>query len=103
MAGGVGPGFVDRGEAREPFEVATSGENGVGAAGLKLGTTGGLDAATIDAVAAAGGTVLDARNKARAAEDELTQLTREAALLKAKDDICTILKKYDLPCTDPPQ
>jgi hypothetical protein len=70
---------------------------------FKLGTAGGLDAATIDALTAAGGTVLDARNKERQASDELTQLQRQDSVLKAKDDICTILKKYNLPCTVQPQ
>jgi hypothetical protein len=77
---------------------------------FKLGTTGGLDAATIDALSAAGGTVLDAgsaaakaskaeRAAAETAADELTILTREAALLKLKHEICEIQKKYGLACT----
>jgi hypothetical protein len=70
---------------------------------FKLGTTGGLDAATVDALAAAGGTALDARNKARVAEDELSRLTRDAGVLKLQDEICTIQKKYNLPCTVEPR
>lgn len=84
---------------------------------FKLGTTGGLDAATVDALAAASGTVLDARNAERVAEkaaadaalaaetaaaDELTQLTRQHALLKLRDEICTLQRKYGLECTFQP-
>jgi hypothetical protein len=73
---------------------------------FKLGSTGALDAASLDAVAAAGGTVLDARNAARKTEetaaDELTILTREQAILKLRDDICTIQKKYGRDCTIEP-
>jgi hypothetical protein len=80
---------------------------------FKLGTTGGLDAATIDALAGAGGTVLDARNARRkeeeaerkaeeAAADELAVLTRQSTLLKLKDQICEIQKKYGLACTIQP-
>jgi hypothetical protein len=73
---------------------------------FKLGTTGGLDAATVDALAAAGNTVLDARNAERkaaaTAADELTILTREHALLKLKDEICQIQKKNGLECTVEP-
>jgi uncharacterized protein DUF4831 len=70
---------------------------------FKLGTTGGLDSATVDALAGVGGTALDARNKARQNEDQLTVLTREDSILKLKDDICTIQKKYNLPCAVQPQ
>lgn len=73
---------------------------------FKLGTTGGLDAATVDALAGAGGTILDARSarreKAEEAADELTILTRESTLLKLKDEICEIQKKYGLACTIQP-
>ena len=70
---------------------------------FKLGTTGALDAATIDAMSSVGGTLFDARNAARKSEDELTILTREDSLLKLRDDICTIQKKYNLPCTVAPK
>ena len=70
---------------------------------FKLGTAGGLDASTIDALAGVGGTLLDARNAARKQNDELTVLTREFQLLKLRDDICTIQKKYGLPCTVQPE
>ena len=70
---------------------------------FKLGTTGGLDSATVDALAGVGGTVLDARNKAKQNADEVTALTKQDALLKLKDDICTIQKKYNLPCTVQPE
>jgi hypothetical protein len=77
---------------------------------FKLGTTGALDAGTIDALSAAGGTVLDgrtARRKEAEAEqkdaatkaDELTILTRQHSLLKLKDEICELQKKYGLACT----
>ena len=77
---------------------------------FKLGTTGGLDAATIDAFAAAGGTALDARNaelkeardkrdKAETAADEVAILTRQQTILKLKDEICELQKKYGLACT----
>lgn len=76
---------------------------------FKLGTTGALDAGTIDALSAAGGTVLDARNARRKEEeaeqkeaatkaDELTILTRQHSLLKLKDEICELQKKYGLAC-----
>jgi hypothetical protein len=77
---------------------------------FKLGTTGALDAGTIDALSAAGGTVLDARNARRKEEeaaqkdaatkaDELTVLTRQHSLLKLKDEICELQKKYGFACT----
>lgn len=69
---------------------------------FKLGTAGGLDAGTIDALGGVGGTLLDARSAARKSADELTVLTREYTLLKLRDDICTIQKKYGLPCTVEP-
>lgn len=80
---------------------------------FKLGTTGGLDASTIDALAGAGGTVIDARaqelkaerdrrDKASTAADELTVLTRQQTILKLKDEICELQKKYGLACTVQP-
>jgi hypothetical protein len=73
---------------------------------FKLGSTGALDAGTVDALSAAGGTVLDARNAARkadqTAEDELTILTRQQMLLKLRDDICEIQKKHGLDCNFQP-
>jgi len=80
---------------------------------FKLGTTGALDTATIDALSAAGGTVLDARNaslkeakaekeKAETKADELTILTRQQTILKLKDEICELQKKYGLACTIQP-
>lgn len=77
-----------------------------GLKGFKLSSTGAVDAATIDALSTAGGTILDARNAARkaeeTAEDELTKLTRQQTLLKLKDEICTIQRKYGLECTIQP-
>jgi Domain of unknown function (DUF4831) len=70
---------------------------------FKLGTTGILDTATIDALSSVGGTLVDARNAARKNDDEVTILTKEDQLLKLRDDICTIQKKYGLPCTVAPQ
>jgi hypothetical protein len=67
---------------------------------FKLGTSGGLDAATIDALSGVGNSILDARNKNN---DEIIRLTRQDQLLKLQDDICTIQKKYGLPCTVQPQ
>jgi hypothetical protein len=64
---------------------------------FKLGTVGGLDAATVDALGGVGGTLLDAR------KTEAETLTLQLQLLKLKDDICTIQKKYNLPCTVEPQ
>jgi hypothetical protein len=81
---------------------------------FKLGTTGGLDAATVDALAGAGGTVIDARNarlkeaeaereETEKAADELTVLTRQQTILKLKDEICQLQKKYGLACTVSPE
>ena len=50
-----------------------------------------------------GGTIVDARNTAQKNADELSTLTKEDQLLKLRDDICTIQKKYGLPCTVAPQ
>lgn len=69
---------------------------------FKLGTTGGLDAATVDALSGVGGTLLDYRNTVRKTDNELSVLTREDQLLKLRDEICTIQKKYGLPCTVEP-
>lgn len=66
---------------------------------FKLGTTGALDTATVDALNSVGGTLLDARSKSA---DDLNRLTREQQILKLKDDICTIQKKYGLDCTVQP-
>ncbi|MEO7141933.1 MAG: DUF4831 family protein [Bryobacteraceae bacterium] len=72
-----------------------------------LGTTGSLDAGTIDALSGAAGGVLDARTaaiqKAQTNADPATALTKQDTLLKLQDDICTIQKKYNLPCTIQPQ
>lgn len=74
---------------------------------FKLGTTGALDSATIDALSGIGGTILDARATARKADqtakDDVTTLTRQDTLLKLKDEICQIQKKYGLVCTVQPQ
>jgi hypothetical protein len=69
---------------------------------FKLGTTGGLDSATVDALSSVGGTLLDAHNSAQKSADELSTLTKEDQLLKLRDDICTIQKKYGLPCAVAP-
>jgi hypothetical protein len=77
---------------------------------FKLGQTGVLDAAALDALSSAGGTVLDAGNaaakhgredraKAAAAADELAILTREAALLKLRKEICDIQKEFGIACS----
>jgi hypothetical protein len=66
---------------------------------IKLNAAGGLDAATIDALSGMAGSVIEARQKG----DEINQLTRQQQLLKLQDDICTIQKKYGLPCTVQPQ
>jgi hypothetical protein len=84
---------------------------------FKLGSSGGLDAGTIDALSGATNTAIDARNARRkekeaeadaaaaaaaTASDELTILTRQHALLKLKDEICTLQKKLGLVCTVEP-
>ena len=73
---------------------------------FKLGTTGMLDIATIESLNQAGGTIIDARNEARKAEetskDEVTTLTRQNTLMKMKDENCEILKKYGQICTELP-
>jgi hypothetical protein len=80
---------------------------------FKLGSTGAVDAGTVDAFSGALNSVLDARNTRRdkdeaerlkkdaaaAAElDELNILTRKAEILKLKDAICELQKKYGLAC-----
>jgi hypothetical protein len=95
------------------FDLAFIESTG-GLKSFKVGQTGLLDAATIDALSATGGTVLDAGNAAAkrtrdsqekaaaaAAEaaDELTILTREAELLKLKKQICDIQKEFGIACT----
>lgn len=84
------------------FELAFIEATG-GLKTFKLGTAGGLDNSTIDALAGVGSTLVEARNTSRKNADELTVLTREYTLLKLRDDICAIQKKYGLPCTVQPQ
>lgn len=78
---------------------------------FKLASTGAVEAGTIDSLAAAGGTYLDAANARdtkrktaadaqKAAQDELTILTREASLLEMRDTICTLKKKYGQECDE---
>jgi hypothetical protein len=73
---------------------------------FKLGTTGALDSASMDTLSTAGGTVLDARNAARKADetskDEVTTLTRQNTILKLKSDNCEILQKNGYTCTIQP-
>ena len=84
---------------------------------FKLGSTGNVDAATIQSLSDAGGTVLDARKTKRdeaeadakaaasasaTAADELTIITRQHTLLKLKHEICEIQKQYGLACTVQP-
>jgi hypothetical protein len=87
------------------YDLAMAEATG-GLKSFKLGTTGGLDAATIDALSGSTGSVLDARNaqtkQAKTDADELTKLTRESALLKLKDEICTLQKKYGVECNVQP-
>ena len=79
--------------------------------GLKtftLGTTGSLDAASITALGTATGAMLRTRNaaaqKAAAAANAVDPaLAKQDATIKAQDEICTIQKKYNLPCTIQPQ
>jgi hypothetical protein len=66
---------------------------------FKLNSAGGLDPATIDALSGLAGSIIDARQQG----DEINKLTRLQQLLKLQDDICTIQKKYGLPCTVQPQ
>jgi hypothetical protein len=66
---------------------------------IKLNSAGGLDPATIDALGGIAGSLIDARQKG----DEINQLTRQQQLLKLQDEICTIQKKYGLPCTVQPE
>lgn len=69
---------------------------------FKLGTTGALDSGTVDALSGVGGTLLDARNTAIKNAGEVNLLTKQDTLLKLQDDICTIQKKYGLPCSVQP-
>jgi hypothetical protein len=69
---------------------------------FKLGTTGGLDASTIDALTGVGTSLLDAKNKAAQNSSQAAVLTQQDQLLKLQDDICTIQKKYGLACTVQP-
>jgi hypothetical protein len=66
---------------------------------FKLGTAGGLDPATIEALGGIAGSLIEARQKG----DEINQLTRQQQLLKLQDEICTIQKKYGLPCSVQPE
>jgi hypothetical protein len=66
---------------------------------FKLGTTGALDAATLDALSSAGGTILKSE---QTANDEVTKLTRQSTILNLKDAICKIQKKYGQACTTQP-
>lgn len=70
---------------------------------FKLGTTGALDTSTVDALNSIGGTLVDTRNTLRKNADEVTILTKEDQLLKVRDEICTIQKKYGIACTVAPQ
>jgi hypothetical protein len=72
-----------------------------------LGTTGGLDVATISAYGTTAGGVLDARNAAAAAAATAATagdpiLTKQDNDLKLQDDICTIKQKYGQSCTIQP-
>ena len=73
-----------------------------------LGTTGGLDAATISTYGTSAGGVLDARNAAATAAATAATtgdpiLTKQDNDLKLQDDICTIKQKYGQSCTIQPQ
>jgi len=70
---------------------------------FKLGTTGGLDSSTVDTLNSVGGTLLDYHKTVRQNEDELSVLTRQDQMLKLRDDICTIQKKYGLTCSVEPK
>jgi hypothetical protein len=70
---------------------------------FKIGTSGGLDTATVEALGGAGGTLVGYRTTARENESEISALTREDQLLKLQDEICSIQKKYGLPCTAQPR
>ncbi|HJQ99900.1 MAG TPA: DUF4831 family protein [Candidatus Polarisedimenticolaceae bacterium] len=65
---------------------------------FKLSSTGGLEPATIDSSAAIAGSILDARAKEAAKDDELTLLKQEAELLELKKKICDAQKALNLPC-----
>lgn len=70
---------------------------------FKLGTAGGLDASTIDALSSVGGTIADTHSTVVKNGSEATALTTEDQMLKLQDDICTIRKKYGLACTVTPK
>jgi hypothetical protein len=69
---------------------------------FKLGTTGGFDSSTVDALSSSAGTVVDARNAAQKNQQDLAVLTQEDQLLQLRDDICTIKQKYGIACTVAP-
>jgi hypothetical protein len=66
---------------------------------FKLNSAGGLDPAMIEALGGVAGSIIEARQKG----DEINKLTRMQQLLKLQDEICTIQKKYGLPCTVQPE
>ncbi len=66
---------------------------------FKLGTTGGLDSATVDAISSTGGSLLDARDASRKNAGDTAVLTEEAQQLTLEDEICTIKRKYGVQCT----
>jgi hypothetical protein len=70
---------------------------------FKLGTTGSLDAATVESLSTAGGAYLDARSAKRKSEEELAVLTEQDTILKLKDEICTIQAKYGITCSVAPK
>jgi hypothetical protein len=67
-----------------------------------LGTSGGLDSKVIDEFSSVGNSILDARKAARDKEeekqDELIILKRRQEILKLRDEICELQKKYGLTC-----
>lgn len=69
---------------------------------FKLGTTGGLDSSTVDTLSGAAGTAIDAHMSSEKNRKDLAVLTQQDQLLKLRDDICTIQKKYGITCTVAP-
>jgi hypothetical protein len=69
---------------------------------FKLGTTGGLESSTLDALGSVGGSLLDAQKASQKNSEELAVLTRQDQLLKLRDDICAIQKKYGISCSVEP-
>lgn len=71
-----------------------------------LGTSGGLDSGLIDQSSSVGNNIVDARNKARTAEetaeraaaDELLILKRRHDILDLRDKICKLQKQNGLSC-----